>query len=90
MCSSFGPHDIWKNVHGFYCNNFSFLSNNDKKTINIKFRPIKDNTFITKHCLFNRFGEFEILENNEEVPNVLQLSENSDDLNTNNFINVIL
>ena len=69
----------------FICNNLKFISNNQMKNITVIFKPLKKKDFITKYTFFDRYGIFEIIENedsNSDVPNIEHLSsDNSDDLN---------
>jgi len=69
----------------FICNNLKFISNNQMINITVIFKPLKDKDFITKYTFFDRYGIFEIIENeesNSDVPNIEHLSsDNSDDLN---------
>ena len=48
----------------FICDNLKFKSNNKDYSLKIKFIPIYDKSFITKYKFFNRYGVFEIIENN--------------------------
>jgi hypothetical protein len=77
----------------FICKNLKFLSNNKEISIKIKFKPLIDNSFITKYKFFEKYGYFEIIEDiisNSDVPEIDHLSsDKSDDLNfdINDIIN---
>ena len=77
----------------FECIDFKFILNNEEKNIYIKFTPLEDNSFITKYIFFDKYGIFEIIENNlnnSDVPEIDHLSsDKSDDLNfdINDIIN---
>jgi hypothetical protein len=82
-----------ENNKEFICNDLKFLSNNEKKNIKIKFKPFIDNLFISKYRFFDKYGKFEIVENesnNSDVPEIDHLSSDvSDDINfdVNDIIN---
>jgi hypothetical protein len=82
-----------ENNKEFICNDFKFLSNNETKNINIKFKPFIDNLFISKYRFFDKYGKFEIVENesnNSDVPEIDHLSSDvSNDINfdINDIIN---
>jgi DNA-directed RNA polymerase specialized sigma subunit len=64
------------------------MSNNNEQNIKLKFIPIKDNSFITKYLFFNRYGNFEIINENinDDVPNISHLSSDlSEELNEEPF-----
>tara|TARA_B100001121_G_scaffold310536_2_gene342304 strand:+ start:4100 stop:4696 length:597 start_codon:yes stop_codon:yes gene_type:complete len=74
-----------ENKDYFICNSLKIMSNNQIVNLKIRFKPLKDKDFITKYSFFDKYGIFEILENednNSEVPEINHLSsDNSDDLN---------
>ena len=73
-----------KNNKHFICENLRFMSNNNEQNIKLKFIPIKDNSFVTKYLFFNRYGNFEIINENinDDVPNISHLSSDlSEELN---------
>jgi hypothetical protein len=62
---------------------FKFYSNNEIINIYIEFIPIKDNSFITKYNIFNKYGNFthKTLNNKkEDIPEIFMLSEDDDDI----------
>jgi hypothetical protein len=63
---------------------FKFYSNNQIVEIYIEFIPIKDNLFITKYNIFNKYGTFEhkVLNNKvDDIPEIFMLSEDNDIIN---------
>lgn len=62
---------------------FNFYSNNKIIEIYLEFIPIKDNSFITKYNIFNKYGNFthKNLNNQDDIiPEIFQLSEDEDDI----------
>jgi len=80
------------NNKSFICN-LKFVSNNKKENIKIKFKPNENNLFITKYMFFDRYGIFQIIDDelhNSDVPEINHLSsDESDNLNfdVNDIIN---
>ena len=68
-----------------------FITDNNRKDIIIKFYPIEDNTFITKYNLFNKYGNFNIVEDDNyknKVPDITHLSTDTDiNINISDIIN---
>lgn len=73
----------------FISEDFKFLSNNIEKTIDLEFKPFENNNYVSKHSLYNKYGEFKIIENiqnKEYVSDIKHLSsDSSDDLNSNDL-----
>ena len=66
----------------FESNDLYFMRNETKTNIKLYFYPIKNNTFISKYSLFNKYGNFK-LEENDDVPDITHLSTESTELNFN-------
>lgn len=69
----------------FVNDNFEFYSNDKKVRVKIIFKPIKNNNFITKYNIFNKFGKLEHIILNDFkydniVPEIYHLSESSNDI----------